>query len=263
VFLRWSTGYRSGGYNGEIYNNPVEEETIEQWELGVKSDVLPGTLRVNASIFTYTYDDMQVGQIEVSPSGQPTSFTGNAGKAERWGSELELQWSPLDNLLVAASWVHLDGDFEEYPPQCGTGAYAGYLHRYRRHGPAHERGRRPALAGHGLGVRAAPTGPTSWRTSRCSGRTRPMRPRRCGPTTTPIERQHLPVRLRRRSCSSDRLIVNARIGIENVETSAGTLRAAIWGRNLTDEEYNTFGINFAGLGRSPRSTASRSPTAWT
>jgi iron complex outermembrane receptor protein len=53
VFLRWSTGYRSGGYNGEIYNNPVEEETIEQWvgrELGVKSDVLPGQLRVNASI---------------------------------------------------------------------------------------------------------------------------------------------------------------------------------------------------------------------
>ncbi|MBK8994094.1 MAG: TonB-dependent receptor [Gammaproteobacteria bacterium] len=69
VFLRWSTGYRSGTYNGEIYNNPVEEETIEQWELGVKSDVLPGTLRVNASIFTYTYDDMQVGQIKVGPTG--------------------------------------------------------------------------------------------------------------------------------------------------------------------------------------------------
>ena len=50
--------------------------------------------------------------------------TGNAGKAERWGSELELQWSPLDNLLVAATWAHLDGDFEEYPELCGTGAYA-------------------------------------------------------------------------------------------------------------------------------------------
>jgi hypothetical protein len=42
VFLRWSTGYRSGGFNGEIYNNPFEEETIEQWEFGVKSDVAAG-----------------------------------------------------------------------------------------------------------------------------------------------------------------------------------------------------------------------------
>ncbi len=67
VFVRWSTGYRSGGYNGEIYNNPFEEETIEQWELGVKSDILPGTLRVNASIFSYVYDDLQVSQIKVSP----------------------------------------------------------------------------------------------------------------------------------------------------------------------------------------------------
>ena len=80
-------------------------------------------LRVNASIFSYVFDDMQVGMIEVSDSGQPTSFTGNAGEAERWGSELELQWSPTDNLLLAASWAHMDGDFEEYPPQCGTGAF--------------------------------------------------------------------------------------------------------------------------------------------
>jgi iron complex outermembrane receptor protein len=69
VFVRWSTGYRSGGFNGEIYNNPVEEETIEQWEFGVKSDVVPGTLRVNASIFQYTYDDMQVSQIAGQPRG--------------------------------------------------------------------------------------------------------------------------------------------------------------------------------------------------
>ncbi len=46
----------------------------------------------------------------------------------------------------------------------------------------------------------------------------------------------------------DRAVVNARIGIENVELSAGTLRASIWGRNLTDEEYQNFGINFGSLG---------------
>ena len=31
-------------------------------------------------------------------------------------------------------------------------------------------------------------------------------------------------------------------------STGGTLRASLWGRNLGDEEYNTFGINFASLG---------------
>ncbi|MBK6279863.1 MAG: TonB-dependent receptor [Gammaproteobacteria bacterium] len=261
VFLRWSTGYRSGGYNGEIYNNPVEEETIEQWELGVKSDVLPGTLRVNASIFTYTYDDMQVGQIKVGPTGQPTSSTVNAGKAERWGSELELQWSPLDNLLVAATWAHLDGDFEEYPPLCGTGAYANTCI------DTSDLALRSNSADDQLSLVTdwvfAQTDwadfmahlemfwqdevPTSalWTNNYAAG---------AGNTFPYV---YEPIML------EERLIVNARIGIENFETSAGTLRASLWGRNLTDEEYNNYGINFGASGRSPRSMASRSPTAWT
>ena len=46
----------------------------------------------------------------------------------------------------------------------------------------------------------------------------------------------------------ERTIVNARVGIENVELGNGTLRASIWGRNVFDQDYNTFGVNFASLG---------------
>jgi len=251
VFLRWSTGYRSGTYNGEIYNNPVEEETMEQWELGVKSDILPGQLRVNASIFTYTYEDMQVGQIKVGPTGQPTSSTVNAGEAERWGSEVEVQWSPLDNLLVAATWAHLDGDFDEYPPLCGTGAYANTCIQ------TDDLALRSNSADDQLSLITdwvfAQTDwadfmahvevfwqdetPTSalWTNNYTINDS-------AGKTLGTYPYVYEPIML------EERLIVNARIGIENIETSTGTLRASLWGRNLTDEEYNTFGINFGGLG---------------
>ena len=33
-----------------------------------------------------------------------------------------------------------------------------------------------------------------------------------------------------------------------MELGSGVLRAALWGRNIFDEEYNTFGVNFASLG---------------
>ncbi|MCG3170056.1 MAG: Vitamin B12 transporter BtuB [Pseudomonadales bacterium] len=257
VFLRWSTGYRSGGYNGEIYNNPVEEETVEQWELGLKSDVLPGRLRVNASIFTYTYDDMQVGMIEVSDSGQPTSFTGNAGKAERWGSELELQWSPLDNLLLTASWAHLDGDFDKYPAQCGTGAYLDTCIETndiarRTNAPDDQ------LSLVGDWVFAS----TDWADFMAHVEVFWQDESYGSPLwggSYEIEGGSYPY-IYDDIVMRDRTIVNARLGIENVELSSGTLRAALWAKNLLDEEYNTYGINFASLG--PITAQYGEPLTW-
>jgi iron complex outermembrane recepter protein len=251
MFVRWSTGYRSGGYNGEIYNNPFEEETIEQIELGVKSDIIPGVLRINASIYDFTYDDLQVSQIKVSDTGQPTSFIGNAGKAERWGSEVEVQWSPLDNLLVSASWAHIDGDFEEFPPLCGTGAYADVCIDTAN------------LARRGVAADDQLSLITDWvflttdwaefmahvevfwqdETFASALWTNNYTIRGAGvPAGTSFPVTYEPIVLK------DRAVVNARLGMENVKMGNGTLRAGLWARNLTDEEYQNFGINFGGLG---------------
>ncbi|MCG3168617.1 MAG: hypothetical protein CALGDGBN_00114 [Pseudomonadales bacterium] len=242
VFLRWATGYRSGGFNGEVYNNPFDEETIEQWELGVKSDVVPGVLRVNASIFAFTYDDMQIGTIKVDPNtGTPTSGFQNAGKAERWGSEIELLWVPTDDLRFAASWAHLDGDFEEYPPVCGTGAYLGTCidldDRAVRSNSADDQlslvtdwvfastDRADFMAHLELFWNDEVQAAAIWSGS-YSG--------------YPYVFDDVIL--------EDKLLVNARIGIENVQLPSGTLRASLWARNLTDEEYNSYGINFGVLG---------------
>ena len=48
-----------------------------------------------------------------------------------------------------------------------------------------------------------------------------------------------------------RTIVNMRLGMEGVQIGDGYLRAGLWAKNLTDEDYNTFGVNFA-LERSSR-----------
>lgn len=246
VFVRWSNGYRSGGFNGEIYDNPVQEETIEEWELGVKSDVLPGRLRVNASLFAYTFDDMQVGMIRVSDSGDPTSYTGNAGKAKRWGSELEVQWLPVEDLLIAASWSHMDGGFEDYPPQCGTGAFLTTC--IDTDGIA-ERALSPddslsltadwvfahtELAEFMLHVEAF------WQDAVPASAMWPGGYDQNGAGNYPYI--YDPIMLK------ERTILNARLGMENIALGGGTLRVAAWGRNLSDEEYNTYGINFATLG---------------
>jgi len=244
VFARWAQGYRAGGFNGEIYDSRFKEETMEQWELGVKSDVMPGLLRVNASIFQYQIDDLQVSQIEVDDQGLTTSFIGNAGEAERWGTEVEVQLLPTDNLLLALSYTHMGGEFDKYGDVCGS--------KECLPNPENDAHRAQSPDDAVSLVADWVFAQTDWAefmahvevfwqdetyaSALWTGNYG------AAPNTQAVIYDPIVMK--------DRTLVNARIGIENVEVGCcgATLRASLWSRNLLDEDYNTFGINFGTLG---------------
>ena len=44
-------------------------------------------------------------------------------------------------------------------------------------------------------------------------------------------------------------MINARVSLNNISLGdVGELRISAWGKNLTDEEYEEWGIDFASLG---------------
>jgi iron complex outermembrane receptor protein len=198
--------------------------------------VIPAVLRINASLFTYTYDDQQVSQITVDENLQTTSFIGNAGKSERWGAEVEAQWLPLDDLMVAVSYAHMDGDFDDY---------------------ATLEGATTTINADDLAKRGSPDNQVSVITDWVFAR-----------TDWAEFLAHVEVFWQSQSYAAalwtgtysnepvvfdqikldERTIVNARLGIENVDLGSGTLRASLWARNAFDQDYPTFGVNFASLG---------------
>ena len=237
VYLRYATGYRSGGFNGEIFGgSPFEEETIETLEFGIKSDVIPGVLRVNGALFGYTFDDQQVSQIQVDENGQTSSFIGNAGKSERWGGEVEAQWLPTDDLMFSLSYSHIDGDFEKYAPLVGPTTTIDTDNLAKRTSPSNMAS---AIA--------------DWVVYRANWAEFIV---------------HTEVFYQSKSYASalwtgtyngepyvfdqieldSRTMVNMRVGMEGVEIGDGYLRAGLWAKNLTGEDYNTFGVNFSSLG---------------
>ena len=46
----------------------------------------------------------------------------------------------------------------------------------------------------------------------------------------------------------ERTLVDARLSLESIKVGDGVMSVALWGRNLTDDDYPTFAINFGGLG---------------
>ena len=101
-----SRGTKSGGFTAHnTVDNPnavdaFAPEKLTAYEIGVKSDVTT-TLRINASVFYYNYEEQQVLSKVFDTGSQ--SYIGrfiNSPKSEITGGELELQWQPVKGLDI-------------------------------------------------------------------------------------------------------------------------------------------------------------------
>jgi len=124
LFFSVSQGYKAGGFNSfpivDLDNlpfiipgqmEPYDEETVTNLELGIKSEWLDNRLRLNASVFYYEWEDLQLQVIE-----DKSVFTINAGKAIGQGVDIELSLQATDNLVLSANLGLLDAEFDEDVP---------------------------------------------------------------------------------------------------------------------------------------------------
>ena len=124
LFATWSTGYKSGGFNSNGGAQPLGEdrrifapEESTNYELGVKSELLDGSMTVNATLYRTDLDDFQ----DLGFDG--LSFVViNAGKLRQQGIEADINWAPIDPLRLVAGVSYLDSEylsFEGAPPLPG------------------------------------------------------------------------------------------------------------------------------------------------
>ncbi len=113
LYGSYSRGYRAGAINGTAYASPtqltfVEPEEVDAFEVGFKSDLNDGQIRLNGSLFYYDYKNQQLQEVlGIVP------FLRNAPKAEAIGFEADIQAQLLDNLYVTAGYGYLDSEYKE------------------------------------------------------------------------------------------------------------------------------------------------------
>ena len=106
-----SRGYKPGGANPAIPPEfqsdsefDFEQEDIDAFEIGMKNTLLDGTMILNASLFVYDYEGLQVARIKNN-----TSLNENID-AEMIGAEVEMFWRvenvPGLELDFTYSWLH-------------------------------------------------------------------------------------------------------------------------------------------------------------
>jgi iron complex outermembrane receptor protein len=118
TYVRFSTGYRAGGFNvraGAAADPTYLPEKIKAYEAGFKIDAFNRRVRLNGAVFQNKYRDLQVGQF-VAPSagGGGGALTFNAN-AKYKGFELETVIVPVDGLTLTANVGILDPEFTQFP----------------------------------------------------------------------------------------------------------------------------------------------------
>ena len=131
-----SKGYKAGGTSlGTVedvpgvrmpFVRPFDEETLWNYELGVKSEWLDRRLRVNAAVFYQDWDDMQFETFRFLRPGLLSPVieqTINIDSAEATGLEIEVLAVPTEGLTVSAGLGYLDTEIKEAEPVELTGGF--------------------------------------------------------------------------------------------------------------------------------------------
>ncbi len=126
VYLSWSRGFRSGGWNGRATTptsmGPYNPETVDSYEVGMKSEWWDNRLQFNLTYFRAEYQDKH--EDEIYGFGNATeTVVNNAAEAILQGVELEMNFVPVSDLLLRLSGGWLDAEYDEFlaPPADNRG----------------------------------------------------------------------------------------------------------------------------------------------
>ncbi len=215
TYAKWSTGYKAGGVNTRSVSfAPFEEETAETIELGLKSEFWGRRARLNAAAFMTDYEDLQLDFLD--PVNPTILETINAARqVEVDGLEMELTVTPLEGLLIGASYSYLDSNMPLQPNPIAGGLLQQF---YVPLAPEH------------AGAMTVDYSFEPWSFGTLSAH--------LGMTSTddyfygPLVGEQL---------TDSYTLWNARLTLADIPVGdGGTLKVSLWGENLTDEEYVVF-----------------------
>ncbi|MDY0067065.1 MAG: TonB-dependent receptor [Steroidobacteraceae bacterium] len=219
-YMKYSTGYRAGGFNTQstpaYFGAGFDQEDVEAWEAGLKSDLFNDRLRVNMAVFENRYTDLQVDQVRTPPIFTDTL---NAGSAKVRGFELEAAAVLARGLSANVFYAYLDANYRSY---VDNGVELASL-RHMPNAPEKQ-------LGVGLEYAFARTG--------------------VGDLILNVDYRYQsefysnPMDYSR---SPSYEIWNARLQLADIPAQRGAFHVALWGRNLGDEAYRLSTTNLGML----------------
>ncbi len=120
LYATAARGYRPGGPNvglptgagctlGNAYSPLYNPDSVWNYELGAKTEFLDRKLSVDVAAFRIDWKNVQQA---VTDPGCGYEFVANVGTAQSTGGEAEINFKPIDSLLLSASGSYIHAEFK-------------------------------------------------------------------------------------------------------------------------------------------------------
>tara|TARA_R110002049_G_scaffold9747_12_gene48879 strand:+ start:1138 stop:3408 length:2271 start_codon:yes stop_codon:yes gene_type:complete len=126
VYASITRGYKAGAFNTypsvitdtsapnlldvvPAATEPVDPEIVTNYELGFKSTLLDGNMTLNAALYYFDYEDLQVFVI----NGFVTQLD-NAGKASSQGLDFDMTWHLSPSWTLIANGAYMDSKYDDF-----------------------------------------------------------------------------------------------------------------------------------------------------
>jgi len=110
LYATYTEAFKSGVINTGSTSPPLDPETVDAFELGIKGQNSSGTLKYSVAAFFYDYQDMQISFVDETS----TVSTINAAEAENSGLELELEGSFGNGFSFDFYLTYLSAEYQEF-----------------------------------------------------------------------------------------------------------------------------------------------------
>lgn len=225
VYLRWASAYKAGGVSLSSGTfETFDKETAETIEVGLKSNFWDRRARLNMAVFSTVYEDMQVDFSNPTDIRVTETFNATNGDVDIDGIELEFSILPTDGLTLGLDYTYLDWKLGLQPNPLSTTTPKSLAEFHLPQTPRHS-----GTASLDYVFEPMSFGTLSFHIDYVStGKF----------YYSPLNNFRF----------DSRDLVNARLTLSDISfgDDRGNLKLAIWGKNLTDEEYAIYSITNAG-----------------
>lgn len=126
LFATYSTGFKSGGFNSSFSNRALgqsrlfQAETVSNYEVGLRSELLDRAVTANATLYRTTIDDLQDRGFDGL-----IFTTRNVGSLRQQGVEFDVSVRPIRALSVGVSGAYLDSRYLDFRNAPNLPAFTG------------------------------------------------------------------------------------------------------------------------------------------
>ena len=119
LYLKYTRGWKGGHFNGGAVSTfdvitGVDPETVDSYEVGLRSYWFDHRLMLNLTGFYYDYKDLQVFTVVQTPLNFPIPKLVNANDATVYGVEVDFGATPIEHLDLTYNFSWVWSEYKEF-----------------------------------------------------------------------------------------------------------------------------------------------------